>query len=255
MPARKQNREEGPGVDITLVMTVSLFLILLTFFILLNSIAVIDEQKKLLAIGSLLGAFGSMPGGISPSKTGESIMSPFAPMTEERLDIVELLSLMDKMMIGQVRHESSRHREVITINESVLFGVDKHSIKPSAFALLNKICGIMGKGDYPIQVVGHTDSIPGEDKGFRSNWELSSLMAIQVLKYFVETGGISAERLSAYGRGATCPVASNDTRESRAQNRRVEVILDFSAPLYVNRIFKKRPAGTFTYKNFDFKVF
>ena len=68
-------------------------------------------------------------------------------------------------------------------------------------------------------------------------------------------GRIGAERLSAYGRGSTHPVASNDTRESRAQNRRVEVILDFNAPLYVKRIFKKRPAGTLTYKNFDFKVF
>ena len=255
MAARKRNQEDGPTIDITLVMTVCLFLILLTFFILLNSIAVIDEQKKLLAIGSLLGAFGALPGGISPSKTGESIMSPFAAMTDEKLDIIELLSRMDKMMVGQVRRESNRGREVITISESVLFGTDKHQLKPSSFPLLNKIRGIMRKGDYPVEIVGHTDSRPGEDKGFRSNWELSSLMAIQVLKYFVGKGRISAERLSAYGRGSTHPVASNDTRESRAQNRRVEVILDFNAPLYEKRIFKKRPAGTFTYKNFDFKVF
>ena len=255
MAARKRNREDGPTINITLVMTVCLFLILLTFFILLNSIAVIDEQKKLLAIGSLLGAFGALPGGISPSKTGESIMSRFAPMTDEKLDIVELLSRMDRMMVGQVRRESNRGREVITISESVLFGADKHQLKPASFPLLNKICGIMRKGDYPVEIVGHTDGRPGEDKGFRSNWELSSLMAIQILKYFVGKGRISAERLSAYGRGSTHPVASNDTRESRAQNRRVEVILDFNAPLYEKRIFKKRPAGTLTYKNFDFKVF
>jgi chemotaxis protein MotB len=255
MAIKKRNRDDESKLDVGLVMTISLFLILLTFFILLNSIAVIDEQKKLLAIGSLLGAFGALPGGISPSKTGESIMSPFAPMTNERLDIVELLSRMDKMMVGQVRRESNSGREVITISESVLFGADKHQLKPSSFPLLNKICGIMRKGDYPVEIVGHTDSRPGEDKGFRSNWELSSLMAMQVLKYFVGKGRVSAERLSAYGRGSTHPVASNDTRESRAQNRRVEVILDFNAPLYVKRIFKKRPAGTFTYKNFDFNLF
>jgi chemotaxis protein MotB len=255
MTARKRNREDGPAIDITLVMTVSLFLILLTFFILLNSIAVIDEQKKRVAIGSLMGAFGSLPGGLSPSKTGESIMSPFAPMIDEELDIIEMLSLMDKTMVGQVRRESSKDREVIIINESVLFGTDTHQLRPSAFPLLNKICGIMRKGEYPVEIVAHTDSRPGEDKGFRSNWELSSLTAIQVLKYFVGKAGISAERLSAYGRGSNDPVASNDTRESRAQNRRVEVILNFNAPLYVKRIFKKRTVGTFTYKNFDFKLF
>jgi chemotaxis protein MotB len=253
MAARKRNQEGRPAIDITLVMTVSLFLILLTFFILLNSIAVVDEQKKLLAFGSLLGAFGALPGGLSASKTGESIMAPFAPMTEERLDIVELLSLIDKMPVGEVRRESSKDREVIIINESALFGVDKHQLKLSAFPLLIKLCDIVRKGDYPVKIVGHTDSRPAENKGFRSNWELSSLMAIQVLKYLVTNGGIDAKRLSAYGRGSTRPVASNDTRESRAQNRRVEVILDFKAPLYVKRIFKKR--GTFTYKNFDFKLF
>jgi len=255
MAARKRNQEGGPPIDITLVMTVSLFLILLTFFILLNSIAVVDEQKKLLAFGSLLGAFGALPGGISASKTGESIMAPFAPMTPERLDIAELLSLIDKMPVGQVRRESSRDREIIIISESALFGVDKHKLKPSAFPLLSKLCDIVRKGDYPVEIVGHTDSRPAENKGFGSNWELSSLMAIQVLKYVVAKGGISAERLSAYGRGSTRPVASNDTRDSRAQNRRVELILDFNAPLYVKRIFKKAPTGTFTYKNFDFKLF
>jgi len=253
MAARKRNQEGRPAIDITLVMTVSLFLILLTFFILLNSIAVVDEQKKLLAFGSLLGAFGALPGGISASNTGESILAPFAPMTDERLDIVELLSLIDKMPIGQVRRESSKDKEVIIISESALFGVDKHQLKSSAVPLLIKLCDIVRKGDYPVEIVGHTDSRPAENKGFRSNWELSSLMAIKILKYLVAKGGISAGRLSAYGQGSTRPITSNDTRESRAQNRRVEVILDFKPPLYVKRIFKK--TGTFTYKNFDFKLF
>jgi len=255
MAKGKRNREDSPPVNITLLMMISLFLILLTFFILLNSIASVDEQKKLIGIGSVLGAFGALPGGISASNTGESVTAPFATMTDERPHIAEMLSLMDRMMVGQVRRESSNDKEVITINESVLFGVDKRHLKPSAFPLLNKICGIMRKGDYPVEIVGHTDSRPGENKGVKSNWELSSLMAIQVLKYLVGKGGISAERLSAYGRGSTRPVASNDTRESRAQNRRVEVILDFNAPLYVKRILKKTPTGSFTYKDFDFKLF
>jgi chemotaxis protein MotB len=255
MAKGKRNREDSFPVNITLLMMISLFLILLTFFVLLNSIAIVDEQKKLIGIGSVLGAFGALPGGISASNSGESVTGPFATMTDERPDIVELLSLMDKMMVGQVRRESSNDKEVITINENVLFGVDKRQLKPSAFPLLNKICGIVRKGDYPVEIVGHTDSRPGENKGFRSNWELSSLMAIQVLKYLVGKGGISAERLSAYGRGSTRPVASNDTRESRAQNRRVEVILHFNVPLYVKRILKKTPTGSFTYKDFDFKLF
>jgi chemotaxis protein MotB len=255
MAGKKRDSDDGPKMDVGLLMTVSLFLILLTFFILLNSIAVIDEQKKLAAIGSLMGAFGSLPGGLSPSKTGESIMTPFAPMTDEGVDIIELLSLLEKTMVGQVKIESGEGREVITINERVLFGKDKSRLKPSSFPLLNNLCHVMKKGEYPVEIVGYTDTTPAEDKGFKSNWETSSLMAIQVVKYFVSKGKIDPERLSAYGRGSNSPIASNATRESRAQNRRVDIVLNFRAPLYVKRIFKKKPKGIFTYKDFDFRIF
>lgn len=255
MAARKRQGDDGPKLDVTLVMTVSLFLILLTFFILLNSIAVIDDRKKLLAIGSLLGAFGSLPGGLSPSKTGESIMTPFAPMMQDTLDIVELLSLLEKTTVGQVKVASVEGEEVITINESALFREDRSSLKPSSYPLLDKICSVIRRGDYPVDIVGYTDNTPAEEKGFGSNWELSGSMAIQVLKYFVATGKIAPERLTAYGRGSNNPIVSNDTRASRAQNRRIDIILNYAAPVYVKRIFRKRPAGIFTYKSFDFRIF
>jgi chemotaxis protein MotB len=79
MDKKKKNIDDD-GADIGMVMTVSLFLILLTFFILLNSIAVIDEHRSRMAIGSLIGAFGGLPGGLSPLETGKSIMPPSAPM-------------------------------------------------------------------------------------------------------------------------------------------------------------------------------
>jgi chemotaxis protein MotB len=255
MARKKRNEDDGIKADVGLIMTVSLFLILLTFFILLNSIAVIDERKKLSAIGSLMGAFGVLPGGLSASKTGESIITPFAPMTDEGVDIVELLSIMGRTMVGQVKVESGKGREVITINERALFGEDKSRLKPSSYPLLNELCRIMRKGDYPVEIIGYTDNRPSGEGGFRSNWEFSSLMAIQVLKYFVLEGKIDPERLSARGRGGNSPIASNGTKESRALNRRVDIVLHFRAPLYVKRILKGKPKGIFTYKDFDFRIF
>ena len=70
MVKKKTDIDDESKVDVGPLMTVCLFLILLTFFVLLNSIAVIDERKKIRAIGSLLGAFGSLHGGLSPLKTG-----------------------------------------------------------------------------------------------------------------------------------------------------------------------------------------
>ena len=65
MKSRRKNQDAEAGPDLVQMMTISLFIILLAFFILLNSIAVFDVQKKLLVLDSLLGNFGVLTGGMS----------------------------------------------------------------------------------------------------------------------------------------------------------------------------------------------
>ena len=256
MTKRKRNIDDESRVDVGQMMTVSLFLILLTFFILLNSIAVIDEIKARAAIGSLVGAFGSFSGGLSALKTGSSIMPPTAPITDEEINIQQLLSMMDEEMLKSlINIKTGKDIEIISINEKVLFEKDKSQLKSSSYPLLNRLCKHIKKGDYPVEIVGHTDNRPAEEKGYKSNWELSTLMAIQILRYFVEKRKVTPERLTAYGCGSNIQIVSNDTRQLRAQNRRIDIILHFKVPAHVKRIFKKRHAGWFTYKKFDFKIF
>ena len=255
MPKKKRNTDDERGTDVTSLMTVSLFLILLSFFILLNSLAVIDEIKVRATLGSLLGAFGSFKGGLSPLSTGQSIMPPGPPMIEEELDLESLMSLIEEKMEGQVKIEPSRDRAIITINEKALFDENKSKLKSSSYPLLDKLCTFIREKDYPVEIVGHTDNRPAQEKGYKSNWGHSALMAIQMLRYFAEEGKVPPERLTPYGYGSYEPIVSNDTRQSRAQNRRVEIILHFEPPSYIKRIYRKRPAGIFSYKRFDFRVF
>lgn len=237
------------------VMTVSLFLILLTFFILLNSIAVIDQKRVRAALGSLTGSFGTLPGGLSPMKTGESIMPVSPPMEKQKVDLQLLMSAMDRRVLGEVRVRGNGDSETITLSESILFEENALKLRSSSAPLLDRICRLIREAVYSVDVVGHTDNSPAQERGCKSNWELSGLMAMQVVKYLAEEGGIRPDRLSAYGHGDQIPVASNGTRESRAQNRRVEIVLNYKAPAYVKRIYKKKPPGIFTYKRFIFKVF
>jgi chemotaxis protein MotB len=257
MAKKKRKIDDEKGVDIGLVLTISVFLILLTFFILLNSIAVIDDRKARLAIGSLVGAFGSFHGGLSPIRTGaaDRVVPISAPMIDDTLTINDLLSLMDQDLSGQIKVESSKEQDKIILSEDFLFDGNQGIPKASSFPVLNKICSFIKKGKYPVEIIGHTDNRPAEEKGHRSNWELSSSMALKVLKYFLKEGKISPKRLCAHGAADCRPIASNETRESRKQNRRIEIILDFKAATYVKRIYRKRPSGIFTYKRFNFKIF
>jgi len=254
---KKKRTDEEDGSDVGMIMTVSLFLILLTFFILLNSISVIDEKKTRLALGSLMGAFGSFHGGLSPLGSGDSVNPPSAPMIEQNLEMNELITLMKKNeeVMGTVKLGTWRKGFVITINEEKLFEGDTTDLKPSSHPLLKQLAGFLKMGDYPLDIIGHTDSRPGEEKGYGSNWKHSALMAIKVLEYFKRDCGIASKRLSARGAAGFRPIALNDTQDTRALNRRVEVIVNPKVPGYVKRIFWKKHSGIFTYKKFNFRVY
>ena len=255
MGRKKRKSDNGPVTNIGALMSVSLFLILLTFFILLNSIAVLDDRRIRLSIGSILGAFGSLSGGFSASKTGDHAVPPSAPMIKKGLNLSKLLADINKDITGNIIFQPIGDKEIITINEKVLFDEDTLKLKTSSYPVLNRLCDFIKNGDYPVEIAGHTDNRPAEEKGYNSNWGLSALMALQIFKYFESVGEIHPDRLEAYGCGSERSIASNDTRQSRAQNRRIDIILNFSAPAYIKRIYRKKPPGIFTYKKFDFRIF
>ena len=258
MNKRQKKKDDDSKADVGMVMTVSLFLILLTFFILLNSIAVIDDNRTRLAIGSLIGAFGGLPGGLSPMESGKSVLPPSAPMIEEELTLEQLMSYVKRdirELSGDLKLETIGDRKRIIINEAGLFIGNGFKINPSIQPLLDKLGQIINKGSFPVEIAGYTDNIIHSEKGFKSNWEMSAVMALKVLKYFISQCGVLPKRLTAFGCGDNHPVTSNESLLSRAQNRRVEIDLRYNAPAYIKRIIKKNPAGFFTYKKFDFNIF
>lgn len=253
MPKKKKKEDSPP--DIGTVMTVSLFLILLTFFILLNSIARIDERRSRVALGSLLGAFGSLPGGLSAMDSGSSIAPPSAPMIEQSVDLMQLLTRSGYYSDENIQIEPSRSGEKITIRAAALFSPDGRGIDPSIQPFLERLCRYVNQGDYPLDIAGHTDNTPGPGGEYDVNWESSAMMAIRLLTFFVEKGGVDPHRISAFGCGSQCPIASNQTRKSRMENRRVEITLSYKSPSFIRRIYQKRQSRFFTYKKFDFKIF
>ena len=103
----------------------------------------------------------------------------------------------------------------------IYFDVDKAEVKPESEPALKEIATLLG--DDPklrIYVVGHTDSTGA----FDHNVTLSQLRAEAVAKRLVAGFGIAPDRLKPFGVGAVAPVASNDTDEGKARNRRVELV-------------------------------
>ncbi|MBL9058269.1 MAG: peptidoglycan -binding protein, partial [Rhodobacteraceae bacterium] len=94
-------------------------------------------------------------------------------------------------------------------------------------ATLSEVAGDIPPGiDWIIRVDGHTDNVPLSGTGeFSDNWELSQARALSVVRYMVDELGFPPNRLAATGFGEFQPVASGDSAEARAQNRRIELKL------------------------------
>jgi len=106
--------------------------------------------------------------------------------------------------------------------QSLSFPVGKAVIQPGYFGLLSRVQRAIR--EYPeakIVIEGHTDSSGDE----RYNESLSSKRAEAVRLYILSNMVLAEDQIDAVGYGESRPVASNDTEEGRAQNRRIDVIL------------------------------
>lgn len=113
----------------------------------------------------------------------------------------------------------------LTLNGALLFDSAQAQIKSGAQELVNKVGDILKYyEDNKIEIEGHTDSVPliGDAK-YADNAELSSARALSVAKYLYQEKGIPIKNMKWTGRGEYEPIASNDTEEGRALNRRVEI--------------------------------
>ena len=147
--------------------------------------------------------------------------------------------LQEEIKKGEIKVTQVLDRLSVNMVEQILFDSGSADIKPEGLKVLERVGGILKKvTDKQIRVEGHTDNVPigGRliDK-FPTNWELSVARATNVVKFLSEKVGVDPRFLSAAGYSMYRPVASNDTKESRAQNRRIEITL---LPLNLDRVLK-----------------
>jgi len=140
----------------------------------------------------------------------------------------KLLEKQLKKEIGDkdVRLEMAEKGLAIIFLAEVLFDSGKADIKEEAFGALQKIAKVLNENvaDRNIGIEGHTDNEPIKYSGWKSNWELSTARATNVLHY-LEDRGIAPSKLSATGYGEHRPMTSNTTNKGRAKNRRVEIVI------------------------------
>ena len=115
----------------------------------------------------------------------------------------------------------------ISMENKLLFKSGKWDIESEGKKALTQLSRVLEKNpDISILIEGHTDNVPFTSIGdVESNWDLSTKRATAVVKILLKNNQILPQNLTAAGRSEYLPIAPNSSKEGRASNRRIEVIL------------------------------
>ena len=244
----------------TIVLYGSLFLLILTFFVALSSMSILDNKRMRMAIGSISGSFGVLTGGRSPFSSDESrnILPQRPPIENGRMDLKGIQnSLANTGIVSGISVTGGKLGATITIKSPILFAGQTDVPSKDSQGVLTAIAKVLSQGDNRVIITGHTDSIPMEAPPYYSNWGLSGARALAVLNSF-EARGISGSRMSVYGMGASRPIATNSTEEGRRMNRRVEITIVGEVPEDIDLKGLKQTRGEWLrsifYKGFSLEL-
>jgi len=141
---------------------------------------------------------------------------------------------------GEIKVTQIRDRLTVNLVEKILFDSGRAEVKPQGKEVLKKVGNILKNvQDKDIRIEGFTDNVPiggALRQRFPTNWELSTQRATNVLRFLQDEGGVDGSKLVAVGYGEYHPIASNDSPEGRAQNRRIEIVL---VPSDIQQVLKE----------------
>jgi len=238
--------------------------LLMCFFVLLLSFAEMDALKYKMVVKSLENAFGvqreiaanEIPKGTSiiaqEFSPGDPKPTPLKEIRQETIDETRdaLKVVLDKkeaqeeqqkqvekeaeqfkeslekeITEGLIEVETQLNRIVIRIREKGSFESGNARLNRGFLPILAKIHNVLALTDGRIAVAGHTDNVPINTPRYRSNWELSTSRATSVVHELLRGGVMPPDRFVLEGYADTQPLVPNDSRENRARNRRVEIIV------------------------------
>jgi len=133
--------------------------------------------------------------------------------------------MADELDSGQIELVAQGNFLKFRIREKGSFSSGYAKIQKGFLPVLAKIRDIIKESNGRVSVAGHTDNRPMYTKQYPSNWELSSARAATVARELLSTNELDRNRFHVIGHADTLPIRDNDTRENRAYNRRVEIII------------------------------
>lgn len=224
--------------------------LMLTFFILLVSMATIDQRRKLVALGSIIGTFGfnQQSYELFSKKDTKFTVEP-GPIDSG--DLEPLKKLKWESVDEDINFRSNRFVQILSIDASLLFTPDGTTLSAEGLATLDGFMPLLRQVRYPLLVAGHTSELrdefgrnyqPGQDEQNPDlSWKLSLNRTLTIYRYLLNNG-IAPDMLRMEAFGKYRPHYPQNTAENRTRNRRVDIVLDKRSSSLGDRIVQTLPA-------------
>jgi chemotaxis protein MotB len=269
----KKKKKQGGGTADWLITFSDVMTLLLTFFVLLLSMASLQNpRKEHLVLGSISKAFGMGAQSLSvlgkKASQEKQLLEPGPLQGRKDLETLQNLDWEDQQT--DVEFISNAFVQILSLNAAVLFKQGETELSPEGQRLLRRIAPRLQDIDYPVLIAGHTAILPGEQEvdylkkrrqgGLHPSWSLSLSRTLRVYRFLLDAG-LSPGQLKMEAFGKFQPRYSNFTRKGRRLNRRVDLVLDKRNAMAHNpNKLKSIPdeikgrGSSFRYKGFEFDV-
>ncbi|MBO8173006.1 MAG: flagellar motor protein MotB [Bacillaceae bacterium] len=255
MPKKRKQHEEEHIDETWLIPYADLLTLLLALFIVLFAVSNIDQKKYDRLILAMNSAFHSGSGILEYTSAFPLEVDQPTESTEHRgsdtdknigaelKNLEELKKRVDRYiqenhLESEIETSLNKNLLMITIRDHALFDSGSAEVNPGArqlgVALSEMLVEYPG---YEVVVAGHTDNRPIRTAQFESNWDLSTERALNFMKILLQNDQLNPGRFHAEGYGEFRPIATNETKEGRALNRRVEI----SIYKFVSNADKEQP--------------
>lgn len=220
--------------------------VLMCMFIVLFAMSTVDEQKFDLLRDSLATGFGAkdverMDSAVGEVSVPEIVTAETAALTDLQKAMAEVDSLIELREQMRAALDAQNLTQLIDFNidergltvgmigSETFFQPNLADLSDQAVQVLNVIAPVLAMSGREISVEGHADP-RGVNVNFETDWELSGGRATSVLRYVVETGGVTPALISAVGFGSSRPSTLEASVEDSLVNRRVDLVVISDQP-------------------------
>lgn len=272
MAGRRKRRDAGGDETPSWLLTYGdCVTLMLTFFVLLVSMAKIDESRKLVTLGSIFGSMGFMDRSSEVMARSETRRTVEPGPMDDIKDFEQLKSLPWDETGADLRFESNKVVQILSVPAEALFAPNSAEFSEQGMRILKTTLPVVAAVPHPVLVAGHTSTIrdelgdaytvEDENRDPDLSWQLSLSRALAVYRFYLENK-VNPDKLRLEAFGRFRPRYPETTPADRAKNRRVDLVLDLKNPIEVTRHLQreveagevKQPVQGVDYQGFHFDV-